>query len=106
MGRVVIACYKPKPNKNDALRTLMKDHLAILKSQDLVTDRASIIMETQDGTIVEVFEWKSKELMESAHTNPVVQAMWQRYAEVCDYVPIADVAEAHQVFSEFTPLSW
>jgi hypothetical protein len=29
MGRTVIACYKPKPGKNEALRTLMKDHLAI-----------------------------------------------------------------------------
>ena len=104
MGRIVIACYKPKPNKNEALRTLMKDHLAILKSQDLVTDRASIIMEAKDGTILEVFEWKSQEAMASAHTNPVVQAMWQDYAEVCEYVPIVDVAEAHQVFSEFTPL--
>ena len=104
MGRIVIACYKPKPDKNEALRILMKEHLAILKSQDLVTDRASIIMEAQDGTVIEVFEWKSKEAIEAAHTNSAVQAMWQEYAEVCDYVPITDVAEAHQVFSEFTPL--
>lgn len=104
MSRVVIACYRPKPDKQEALRELMKDHLAILKSQDLVTDRTSIMMEAEDGTIIEVFEWKSEAAMESAHTNSVVQAMWEEYAEVCEYVPVADVAEAAQVFSEFIPL--
>ncbi len=104
MSRIVIACYKPKPGKTQALRELMKEHLPILSSQGLVTDRESIIMEAQDGTVVEVFEWRSSEAIEAAHTNPVVQTIWQRYAEVCDYIPVADVAEAAQLFSEFTPL--
>ena len=69
MGRIVIACYRPKPGKLDALRALMADHLPILRSQDLVTDRESIIMEAEDGTIVEVFEWKSQEAIEAAHSN-------------------------------------
>jgi hypothetical protein len=84
----------------------MKDHLRILKSQDLVTDRTSIIMEAKDGTIIEVFEWKSEAAIEAAHTNPVVQAMWEEYTAVCEYVPIAAVAEAHQLFSEFAPLEF
>ena len=104
MGRMVIACYKPKAGKNEELRTLMQEHLAILQSQDLVTDRASMMMEATDGTIIEVFEWKSKETMDSAHSNPVIQEMWSRYAEACEYIPIAELDEAHQVFSEFSPL--
>ncbi|SMD27071.1 hypothetical protein [Kibdelosporangium aridum] len=42
--------------------------------------------------------------MEAAHTNPTVGQMWARYAEACDYVPIAEVPEATQLFSSFTPL--
>jgi hypothetical protein len=103
MGRIVIACYKPKPGQQESLRALARDHLSILRSQGLVTDRDSIMMEAGDGTIIEVFEWKSKEAIEAAHSNPVVLKMWERYAAVCDYVPVGTVPEAAQMFSEFTP---
>jgi hypothetical protein len=103
MGRIVIACYRPKPGQNEALRRLMLDHLPILRAQDLVTDRESIMMEAQDGTIIEVFEWKSPEAMEAAHSNPVVQDMWERYGQVCEYVPVSTVEEASQLFSAFMP---
>jgi hypothetical protein len=103
MSRIVIACYKPKSGQQEALRELAREHLAILRSQELVTDRASIMMEAADGTIIEVFEWKSKQAIEAAHTNPVVLKMWERYAATCEYIPAAQVPEAAQLFPEFTP---
>jgi len=105
MGRVVIAVYQPLPGKREQLKTLMKTHLTILREQQLVTDRESIIMESQDGTIVEVFEWRSAEAMTDAHTNPAVLAMWEEYGQVCQYIPISQVPEATSLFSEFTPLN-
>lgn len=104
MGRIVIVGYRPKAGKREALRRLMVDHVATLRAEGLVSDRAPITMEAQDGTIVEVFEWKSRAAMRSAHTNPVVLEMWAKYEQVCDYVPVGDVAEATQLFSEFTPI--
>ncbi len=101
---VVIACYRPKPGQQAALRALMPDHVPRLRAQGLVTDRAPIMMEAADGTIVEVFEWKSQQAIDSAHENPAVLEMWREYGEVCDYVPVATVAEAAQLFSNFTPL--
>jgi hypothetical protein len=62
-------------------------------------------MRSEDGTIVEVFEWASKEAIESAHTNPVVLAMWQEYAEVCEFLPVAKVEESIQMFSESEPIN-
>lgn len=105
MERIVIACYRPKPGKLEELRALMATHLPTLREQGLVTDRESIVMEAADGTIVEVFGWKSRAAIESAHTNPAVLAMWARYAEVCEYVPVGQVPEAASLFSEFTPVS-
>lgn len=102
-GRIVIATYKPKEGKAEALKSLMRAHLSILKSQGLVTERASIMMEAKDGTIIEVFEWKSKKVIENAHTNPVILEMWGKYAEVCDYIPISQVKETASMFAEFTP---
>jgi quinol monooxygenase YgiN len=104
MGRIVIACYRPKPGQHDALRTLMQEHVGALRSIGLVTDRAPITMEAADGTFVEVFEWASREAIDAAHGHPVVLRMWEQYAGVCDYVPVAQVPEAAQLFSEFTPV--
>ena len=103
--RIVIVAYKPKAGKADALQELMREHLAILKSQDLVTDRPSIMMEASNGTIIEVFEWKSQSAIEQAHTNPAVLKMWEKYAEACDYIPIGQVEEAASLFSGFKPFA-
>ncbi|MEP6844660.1 MAG: hypothetical protein ABI861_01595 [Panacibacter sp.] len=104
-ARIVIAVYKPKEGKSAALQQLTRDHLSILKQQDLVTNRASIMMQAKDGIIIEVFEWKSKAAIEQAHTNPEVLKMWSRYAQVCEYIPIAQLEEANQMFADFTPFA-
>ena len=104
MGRIVIACYKPKPGKEAVLRELMKTHLDILKSQNLVTDRASIIMQAGNGTVLEVFEWRSQEAIDSAHSNPVIGKMWADYEAACDYIPVGEVPEANELFATFAPL--
>jgi len=105
MGQLVIACYKPKPGKEDGLKQLMKTHVPRLKAEGLVTDRESIIMEAKDGTIIEVFEWLSAEAIASAHTNPNVLKMWGEYGEVCDYVPLNTVAETGDMFAGFKPFN-
>ena len=105
MGRIVIACYKPKTDKRTALKKLMKTHLSRLKQEGLVTNRESIMMEAADGTIIEVFEWVSDEAIQNAHTNPEVLKMWAEYAEVCDYIPVGNVPEAASLFSGFVPLN-
>ena len=105
MGRTVIVGYKPKPGKEVALKELMKTHLPVLAKEGLVRDKESYIMEAGDGTIVEVFEWLSEDAIHQAHYNPEVQKMWGEYAEVCDYVPIGNLAEAANLFSEFKALN-
>ena len=102
-GRIVIVGYKPKEGKVEALRQLMREHLPVLKSQNLVTDRASIMMEAKDGTIIEVFEWKSQSAIDQAHTNPEVLKMWGKYAEACDYIPVGSIEETMSLFSNFKP---
>ena len=103
--KIVIVAYKPKAGKADALHQLMREHVSILRQQDLATDRPAAIMEAKDGTVIEVFEWKSELAIEKAHSNPVVLKMWERFAEACDYIPICKVEEAANLFSQFTPLN-
>lgn len=105
MGRIVIAAYRPKSGKQQALRQLMEEHVPKLRSLELVTDREPFIMEAEDSTVVEVFEWKSAEAIEAAHTDPVVLEMWERFSEACDFIPVAELPEASHLFSEFSPMA-
>ncbi len=104
MGRIVIAVYQPKPGKSEQLLALAKDHLPILRRLGLVTDREGIAALSADGSIIEMFEWVSNEAIETAHGHPEVLAMWERYAEVCEYVPYSSLPEAADLFPNFDPL--
>lgn len=105
MPRIVIACYKPKPGKAERLEELLETHLRILQSIGLATDRQSIVMKATDGTVIEVFEWVSKEAIESAHNHPKVLEMWREYSDACDYVPLRTLDETSDMFAEFTPFN-
>ncbi len=102
--RVVIVGYRPFEGKEKQLEELMKTHISILREEGLVSEREAIVMRSKDGTIIEVFSWKSKEALEKAHTNLVVQKMWQQYAEVCEYIPVGELDEMKHIFSEFDPI--
>jgi len=104
MGSISVACYKPKPGCDAALLELVRNHLPPLREQGLVTDRASIVMRTADGTIVEIFEWVSREKIASAHTNPVVLDLWKRFEAVCTYEIPASLPEFQNMFAHFTAI--
>ncbi|HQR38067.1 MAG TPA: antibiotic biosynthesis monooxygenase [Blastocatellia bacterium] len=104
MGVFVICAYRPKPGKEDLLREVFGNHLPVLRAEGLATDRPAHVMQSADGTIVEVFEWVSQEAIEAAHKNPNVQAMWGQFWEACDIDCVGNLEESKQPFSHFTPL--
>jgi len=60
-------------------------------------------MKSADGTVVEVFEWISKQAIEDAKTNKDVQEYWSQYKDVCDIIPVSDLIEENTSISEFNP---
>jgi hypothetical protein len=104
MGVLVIVAYRPRPGKEALLLELTKEHVPILRGQGLVTDRQPYAMRSADGTIIEVFEWNSKEAIDSAHTNPAVLEMWKRYEVACEYIPLVKVKESSDLFAGFEPI--
>ena len=102
--RIVIVAYRPKPGKADILLSELRDHVHLLRSEGLATDRHPILLRAKDGAIIEIFEWASPAAIEEAHNNPRVQAMWARFANVCDYAPLNALHESAEIFAEFEPL--
>jgi hypothetical protein len=101
MPNLVIAAYRPKPGKERELLALVKEHLPILRGQGLASERPSLVLRAQDGTLLEIFEWASEEATQRAHHDPVVGKMWERFGAVCDYVNLGQLAEAAQPFPHF-----
>jgi hypothetical protein len=101
MGQMVIALFRPKPGKDADLLGCMRDHLPILRNEGLATERPSVVLKAQDGSLLEIFEWASQAAIDAAHTNPNVLALWKRYAECCDYITLADLNEATAMFPGF-----
>ncbi len=104
-GVVVIVAYRPKAGKEAELLELVRRRVPTLREEGLVTSRAPTLVHAQDGTIIEVSEWKSREAIEAAHKNPRVLAMWQEFFALCDCVPLRTVAETEEMFAGFTPLN-
>lgn len=100
-GHISIACYKPKEGKDDGLLQAVKNHLPVLQKEGLVTDRKSIVMRSKNGTIVEVFEWKSTKAIEGAHKNPAVGELWKVFNEVCTYEKLETLEEIKDMFAGF-----
>ena len=105
MSKLVIATYRPKPGKEAALREAIAGHIALLRGQELVTDREPVRMSAADGTLLEIFEWASDEAALAAHSNPEVQTFWRSLASLCDHVPLKDLDEAKERFAHFDPVT-
>jgi hypothetical protein len=104
MGSISVACYKPRPGHEQELLELVRNHLPPLRAEGLVTDRTSIVMRCADGTIVEVFEWVSQEIIVGAHKNPVVLDLWKKFEAVCWYETPANLPEFQNMFGHFEPI--
>jgi hypothetical protein len=102
----VIAAYRPKPGKEDALRKLMREHRRTLADAHLVTSKQPMILRARsDGTLLEIFEWASAKAADEAHRHAPIREMWNKLAAVADFVALSDIAEAGKAFSHFEALA-
>ncbi|MCG3173245.1 MAG: hypothetical protein GMKNLPBB_01423 [Myxococcota bacterium] len=104
-AEMVIAVYRPKPGADRAaLLQLVREHAPALRKLGLASWTQAVVMTAADGTILEIFEWTSKEAVDAAHDHPEVKKMWDRFHELSDYVPLKDLAEAQGIFPHFQRL--
>lgn len=104
MGVIVIAMYRPKPGRDDALLACVRDHLPVLRQRGLITDRTPIVMRSENGTILEVFEWLNQDAIDRAHHDPEVGKLWARFNEACEYGTMSELPEVDRVFPGFVPV--
>jgi len=106
MGIMVIASFRPREGRAAQLLQLVREHVPTLRNLGLATELTPIVMRAANGTIIEVFEWASQEAIERAHKDEIAQAMWARFAEVCEYESLANLDECKGPFAHFSSVQF
>jgi hypothetical protein len=82
----------------------MAAHVELLRRHELITDRAVVQGTSEDGALVEIFEWESAEKSRGAAGIAEIGAHWKAMSVVMDFVPLAQLAQCQHPFAHFTPL--
>jgi len=101
MGLICVLCYKPNPDCEEALLEVVRNYVPALRAEGLVTERPSIIMRSRDGTIAEVLEWVSQEVLNRAYNNPAFVELQRRITAVSRRVAPSKLPEFQEVVSLF-----
>jgi hypothetical protein len=104
VGIIAIACYRPNVGNERKLLSAVRKNTPLLSSLCLITDRPPILMKSEDGVLLEIFEWKSKAAKTKAHKTPEVMALWNLMMELGKNVSLKTLPEAKDVFANFKPI--
>ena len=98
---ISLAMYRPHEGKKAELMEILKSHYPTLRAEGLVTDRQPLILESTDGTLIEIFEWASDEAKDLAHRHPAVQVLWEKMMPIADFPSLSELPEAGKRFPNF-----
>lgn len=102
---LAIATYTPKAGHEKELFELVKRHLPVLRELEFATDRSNYIAKSQDGTIIEVFEWTSLDAINAAHQHPAIANIWEKMTLIADFHPMTTLPEGKKPFPGFELLN-
>lgn len=103
-ANIAIALYRPHPGKEEELLKIVDTHIPTLRTENLITDREPMLLQAEDGTLIEIFEWQSVEATEKAHHSPAVMKVWDAMMEVAEMTTLSSLQEAGQPFPNFKAL--
>src|SRR5436190_14912757 len=84
--QLAFAAYRPRPERTDELLRLLDEELATLRRRGHVTERPAPVVRTADGDLLVVLEWSTPDAVDEAHADPEVLAVWDRKAQMADYL--------------------
>jgi len=103
--KLAMAMYKPKEGKSAELKAILKDHIPMLQKLELISANTAYMVESQNGTVIEIFEWMDDSAKDVAHKHPAVRAIWGKMMDICSFPHLQDLPEAKHSFPNFSVLS-
>jgi len=103
--KIAMAMYKPKKGKSEELKNILKEHLPTLRKMELITERPPLLLESENGTIIEIFEWTGDAAKDAAHKHPAIRVIWGKMMDICSFPSLKDLPEAKHSFPNFTRIN-
>jgi quinol monooxygenase YgiN len=100
---ITMAMYQPHVGKEEQLNDVLKKHIKTLEAENLITSRQPIRAVASDGTVIEIFEWKSEQAKDAAHESPVVMKVWNEIMEIAEIKSLSSLEESKHSFPNFAP---
>jgi quinol monooxygenase YgiN len=102
---LTIALYKPYVGKEQELNEILKTHVFTLRDENLITSLEPIRIISENGTVIEIFEWRSEEAKDQAHNSNQVMTIWNNLMEIAEMTSLSTLPEASTLFPNFKPYS-
>lgn len=99
---LAFSAYRPRGGKGDELLLLLGEELATLRRRGHVTERRAPVIRTENGELLVVLEWSSEHAVDDAHADPEVLAVWDRKAQLAEYVAPRALAGSDVPFARWT----
>jgi hypothetical protein len=99
---LALSAYRPFPRRSQELLELFADELAMLRRRGHVTDRRAPVVRTRDGDYLVVLEWSSDHAVGDAHADSEVLALWERKAQLAEYLSPRELAGSDVPFARWT----
>lgn len=88
MPETVLCHFRVKTGQEEALLGLCRRHDEVLRELQLCTDEPAICYRGSDDAkrpfLAMIFQWRSAEALEAAHSHPDVQALWEAMEPCCE----------------------
>ncbi len=105
---VVLAVYRVAEKVQAEFFQVVKDKREYFLKAGLMTARVPIFLRSSGNPefLIDIFEWASAEAIERAHSDPVVQRMWARMAElwIDGGLHLSQLPESDESFAGFEPV--
>ena len=85
---IVMCRFRVKAGNEKALLQLCRDHDAVLRRLDLVTDEPAVCFGGSDEQgrpfLVKLFTWRGARALNAARQHPEVADLWERMEPLCE----------------------
>jgi hypothetical protein len=99
---LALSAYRPFPGTGDELQAFFAEELATLRRRGHVTDRPAPVIRTNAGEYLVILEWSSEHAVGDAHEDPEILALWERKAQLADYIAPRELAGSDVPFARWT----
>jgi len=101
-SELALSAYRPYPGKEDALQAFFAEEVATLRRRGHVTERRAPVVRTDAGEYLVVLEWSSEHAVGDAHEDVEILALWERKAQLAEYVAPRELAGSDVPFARWT----